>query len=261
MTAQSPLISADEIAGAIEWWRLAGIGTDALDEPSGWLDVETAPATADATTAPAPAPPPKPAPPPPRSIGAEIEGLAKVPGKPGDWPDELATFQRWWFEDENFAPTGAFPRIAPRGAVNAPLMVVVGEPEETDSDRLLGGPQGQVLTGFLRAAGLAVDSIYFASVLPRHTLRPDWGEVAGAGYGQLLAHHIGLVAPQRLIVFGRDILALIPHESAQDPASLRVFNHDGRSIPLLPTRDLANLARRGGFRSQFWRQWLDFSDG
>lgn len=261
MGTQTPLISQAEIAGAIDWWRLAGVEVDALDEASGWLDDETKPAPADATTAPTPPPPPKPEAPPPRPIGADIEGLAKVPGEAPEWPGELAAFQCWWTEDENFAPTGAFPRIAPRGAANAPLMVVVGHPEEADAERLLSGPQGVLLSGFLRAAGIAEDQVYLASALPRHTLRPDWSEVAAAGYGKLLAHHIGLVGPERLIAFGRDILALIPHESAQEPASLRVFNHDGRSIPLLPARDLANLARRGGFRSQFWRQWLDFTDG
>lgn len=265
MTAQTPLISAAEIAGALDWWRLAGVEVDALDEASGWLDVDTAPpesqAPAAATAQPAPPPPPVQAAPPPRMPGIELEGLAKVPGDPASWPADLAAFRQWWLEEEKFSPAGAFPRVPPRGEAGAKLMLVVGQPEEMDSDTLLSGPLGKVLSGFLRAAGIAEDQIYLASALPRHTLRPDWAEVGAAGYGALLAHHAALVAPERIIVFGADILALFPHEPAQDSAILRIFNHDGRHISMLPARDLANLARRGGFRAKFWQQWLDFTDG
>jgi DNA polymerase len=265
MTAQTPLISAAEIAGALDWWRLAGVEVDALDEARGWLDVETdAPtnaASAAATAKPSPPPQQVPAAAPPRMPGIELEGLARVPGDADSWPSDLATFRQWWLEEEKFSPAGAFPRVPPRGAAQAKLMLVVGQPEEPDSDRLLSGPLGQVLNGFLRAAGIGEGEIYIASALPRHTLRPDWAEVGAAGFGDLLAHHISLVAPERVIIFGRDILALLPHASAQDPASLRIFNHEGRDISLLPARDLANLARRGGFRARFWQQWLDFTDG
>ena len=265
MTAQSPLVSAAEIAGALDWWRLAGVEVDALDEASGWLDIDTAPpvseAPAAATAKPAPSPQAAQPAPPLRALGVELEGLAKVPGDAATWPADLAAFRQWWLEEEKFSPAGAFPRIAPRGAAGSKLMLVVGQPEETDSDTLLSGPLGRVLAGFLRAAGLGEDQVYFASALPRHTLRPDWAEVRTAGYGELLAHHIALVGPEQVIVFGRDVLALFPHTSAQETAILRTFNHDGRSIPLLPARDLANLARRGGFRAQFWQQWLEFTDG
>jgi DNA polymerase len=265
MTAQTPLISAAEIAAALDWWRLAGVEVDALDEASGWLDVETdvpsKAAPAAATAKPSPPPQQVPAAAPPRMPGIELEGLARVPGDAASWPTDLATFRQWWLGEEKFSPAGAFPRVPPRRSSSAKLMLVVGQPEETDGDRLLSGPLGQVLNGFLRAAGIAEDEVYCASALPRHTLRPDWSEVANAGYGALLAHHIGLVAPDRVIVFGRDILALLPHASAQDPASLRIFNHEGRDISLLSARDLANLARRGGFRARLWQQWLEFTDG
>lgn len=265
MTAQTPLISAAEIDAALGWWRLAGVGVDALDEASGWLDAETAPAADEApvaaTAKPSPPPQQPQSAPPPRIAGTELEGLASVPGDADTWPADLPAFRHWWLEEEKFSPAGAFPRVPPRGAGGAKLMLVVGQPEETDSDRLLSGPLGQLVAGFLSAAGIAEEEVYCASALPRHTLRPDWTEVASAGYGALLAHHVQLVAPDRLIVFGRDIPALFPHEPAQDPANLRSFNHDGGDIPLLSARDLANLARRAGFRAAFWQQWLDFSDG
>ena len=265
MTAQAPLISAAEIAGALDWWRLAGVEVDALDEASGWLDVETAPAEHDAPDAamakPVATPQQEQAAASPRLPGSGLEGLARVPGNPSAWTAELATFRQWWLEEEKFSPAGAYPRVPPRGVAGAKLMLVVGMPEDSDRETLLSGPLGQMLDGFLRASGIGAHEVYCASALPRHTLRPDWNEVASAGYGALLAHHIGLVAPERLIVFGRDVPALFPHAPAQDSANLRSFNHDGRHIPMLLARDLANLARRTGFRAAFWQQWLDFTDG
>lgn len=265
MTAQAPPISAAEIAAALHWWRLAGVHVDALDEASEWLDVETSRAKtgtpAAATAKPAPEPQQMQAAPTQQVPGFALEGLARVPGDPTSWPTDLGAFRRWWLEEEKFSPAGAFPRVPPRGPSGAKLMLVIGQPEEADSAALLSGPLGQVLAGFLRAAGIGEDEVNCASALPRHTLRPDWAEVGTAGYGALLAHHIGLVAPERVIVFGADILALFAHAPAQDSANLRSFNHDGRDIPVMPTRDLANLHRRGGFRARFWQQWLDFTDG
>ena len=260
MSVQSPSPSANDIAGAIDWWRLAGVDIDALDEPSGWLDSEIELPVADATVEPAAQPKPIEKLPPAPTPGAAIEGLARVPGDASTWPKDLAKFQRWWTEDEKFAPAGAYPRIAPRGTAQAELMIVTGQPEESDTSALLSGPQGRLLDGFLRAAGMASDAVYVASALPRHTLRPDWTEVGATGYGGLLAHHITLVAPRRLLVFGRDVSALIPHEPAQDSASLPVFNQEKLSIPLMSTRNLSNLAQRAGYKARFWQQWLKFTD-
>lgn len=259
MDAQQSSISAADIAAAFDWWKFAGADVHVVDQANGWLDAETSASVQDATAQPkvkAPKPKPKPAPTVPH---ASLPGLSKVGIKVEEWPRDLAEFQRWWVEDENFAAQGAFPRIAPRGGSGSELMVLLPQPEETDTEILFSGPQGALLKGFLRAADLPEDKVYFASILPRHTLRPDWSEVAAADYGELASHHVALVAPKRLVVFGRDILSLLPHESAQDSANLRNFNHESGSIPLLSARDVANLDRRPGFRARFWQQWLDFS--
>lgn len=260
MVMQAPLITEGDIAAAYDWWKLAGVDVDALDEPSGWLDVETRQARTDATEPVAPPPAKKPAPAAPRSPQVLSAGISSVGTERPDWPAELSAFQKWWVEDENFARAGAFPRIAPRGPAAARLMILLPQPEEQDTETLFSGPLGALVSGFLRAAGLAQKDVYFASVLPRHTLQPDWDEVRSAGYGELCAHHIALAAPERIICFGRLVMPLLPHESAQEPAILRKFNHDGRSIPLLPARDVANLLRRPGFRARFWQQWLEFTD-
>ena len=259
MGAENSPITAAEIAAAFDWWTIAGVDVQTVDEASGWFEDEADAPPRDAT-AQQPATPSlaiaAPPPPPPR---AALPGMSAVGSGAESWPADLAEFQRWWTEDENFAPQGAFPRIAPRGTAGSPLMVMVAQPEEADSEMLLAGPQGALIAGFLRAAGLSAEQVYFASILPRHTLRPDWSEVHAAGYGELAAHHVALAAPQRLLVFGRDILSLLPHEPAQDSANLHNFNHESVSIPLLSARDVANLGRRPGFRSRFWQQWLDFS--
>ncbi|GAA4039222.1 uracil-DNA glycosylase family protein [Parerythrobacter jejuensis] len=254
-------VSKSDIAAAYDWWKLAGVDLELRDEATGWLDQETKHAAADATESEPKAVVRKRKPVEPRRAAVASAGIAPVGSEKAEWPGDLAAFRQWWVEDEKFASSGAFPRIAPRGPAQAELLVLVPQPEEGDSDTLLSGKQGALISGFLRAADLDEESVYFASVLPRHTLQPDWEEVGRVGYGALCAHHIALAAPKRIISFGRLVAPLLPHESAQASANLPSFNHEGLSIPLLPARDVANLLRRPGFRARFWQEWLEFTDG
>ena len=43
-----------------------------------------------------------------------------------------------------------------------------------------------------------------ASALPRHAPHPDWAALARDGLGDVLAHHVTLAAPQRLLVLGAE---------------------------------------------------------
>ena len=68
---------------------------------------------------------------------------------------------------------GTGPRIPPRGSACAELMIVVAHPEEQDQDSLLSGTEGRLLSGFLRAAGIAPERTYCASLLPRHAVADE----------------------------------------------------------------------------------------
>lgn len=235
---------AESIAAAQAWWREAGVDHDFHDEPRAWL---TDPA-AEAPQAPAATKPqPEPAP-------APLAG-----GDRAAWPRDLAAFRQWWLEEPSLDHGGTNPRIPPRGEANAPLMILVPMPEAGDRETLLSGPEGRLLASLVTAMDLAPEAVYFASALPRHTPLPDWNGLAASGHGAILAHHIELAAPERLMVFGRSILPLLGHDPAQAAPLPGEFAIQGCKLPLLvsyaPGRLIANARQRAGL----WRRWLDWT--
>lgn len=254
MTDRTPLPEKDEIAAALDWWREAGVTNDFADDATAWLAEPAEEPEAQATERARPAALE-------RQLDAEPKEIAKFGGEPAEWPDDLAGFGQWWLQAPSLDAGGTGPRVAPRGSPRASLMIIVAEPERDDRDRLLAGDQGLVLDGFLRAGGIAQEEFYLASALPRAVPMPDWPGLKSAGLGKLLEHHIRLVDPKRILVFGRNILPLIGNPSAQGPAVLREFNHEGRSVPVMGARGLSELLRKAAAREQLWKRWLDWTDG
>ncbi|KPL67466.1 hypothetical protein SZ64_04725 [Erythrobacter sp. SG61-1L] len=250
MDTRFPLTLAQQIAAAQDWWREAGVDHDFADATEVWLrePEEEAPDT--------PVRPP---------IAMPVaEPVAKRPVIGGDqaqWPQTLEAFAEWWLAEPSLDIGGARPRIAPRGAAGASLMVLVPEPEAEDAETLLSGARGRLLSSFLRAAGIDPAEVYLASALARHTPAADWPALKADGLGAVTLHHIALAKPRRVIAFGRDILPLFGHDPAQNPAFLRNINHQGASFPLLAERSLDFLLARPNARAGFWQRWLDWTDG
>jgi DNA polymerase len=240
---------ADQLAAANDWWRDAGVDCIFNDETARWLrDPEEEPADAAAqaqTPAPAPVIPAAP--------------KITIGGDPTDWPKDVDSFAAWWLTEPSLDFGGTRPRVAPRGKAGAKLMVLVAAPEAEDNEKLLSGPQGSLLASFLSAAGMAEEEAYVAAGLPRHIALADMPALAEAGLRQITMHHIELVAPERVLVFGRDVLPLIGHDPAQNQTSLENINHEQRSFPLLVDRNLELMLQRPATRSRFWQRWLDWT--
>ncbi len=233
-----------QLAAALDWWRDAGVDGHLHDGAQAWI----APAKeATKTAAPSVAAPAQ-APAPPAPPALDRSG----------WPAELAAFSAWWLADPALDSAPPATRVPPRGAAGASLLVLVAEPEREDAGVLLSGPQGRLLAGFLAAAGIAPDAVYVASVLPRHTPHADWAEAAARGLGELARHHVALAAPRRLLVCGGNILPLLGHDPALNPAAFSEFEHGGATLPVLALRDLALLRERPRWKAAMWRAWLDW---
>ena len=272
--APAPQPLAASIAGALAWWRDAGVDCAFEDAPRNWLSpppIAGGAATGEPPPAPngsmarAPAPPEpaaKIAPPEPASmIGRPQPGDSG--GQAANWPATLPAFQAWWLGDPSLdipELTGfSGPRVPPRGPANPPLMVIVPQPEEGDSDQLLAGNQGRLLGAILPMLGLAEAEVYIASALPRAMALPDWPALAARGLGAVLMHHVALVAPARVIAFGANALPLLSHAPTQSTATFPQLDHEGFSCPLLPAGDLAMLLERPAAKARFWQNWLEFS--
>jgi DNA polymerase len=247
MAKRSPLTLAEQVAAAHDWWREAGVDSDFADAPRNWL---ARPARPEPVVEAAPEVR-KPVPP----------AIPPLGGDPATWPRTLAEFAPWWLDSDHLETGGAGPRVPPRGAANAELMVLVPMPEAEDDETLLSGPHGRLIANMLRAMGIAEDAAYLASALPRHARHPDWAALAGRELGKVLVHHVDLAAPKRLLVLGRSMLPLLGHGSAQPGQKPLPIELQGCPVPALVSYGPENLLETPRFRKWLWQGWLDWTGG
>ena len=240
----------EQLAAALDWWRDAGVDGDLHDEAQCWLAAiePERPVTEDApAVSRSPRAPPAPAEP--------------APLDRSNWPADLDAFAAWWLSEPWLCGGQTSGRVPPRGVMGAALMVVVPEPEPGDSESLLSGPQGRLLGAMLAVWGIAQESVYVASALPRQTPHADWHGLNRAGLGEVLRHHVSLVAPRRLIVFGSNVLPLLETGPANKQQLSSNLHHLGGSMPLLALRELAILLERPRWKAGVWQSWLAWNSG
>lgn len=241
LTQQATL--AQQFAAACDWWREAGVDYDFQDEPEKFLK--------EILEAKNPAPKAK-----VKTEAAPEPEKPKMGGERKDWPQALDGFAAWWQSEPTLNELGSGTRIAPRGVAEAELMVLVAMPEASDSDSLLSGPQGKLITNMLRAMKIAPDKAYIASALPRHMPHADWDGLLSSGLGDVLAHHITLAAPKRILVLGRDVLPLLGQEKRQ---GVREVTVNDQAIQLLASYAPQNLIENARLRADLWRRWLEWT--
>lgn len=174
-------------------------------------------------------------------------------------PADLSAFQSWWLSEPSLDAGQVTRRVPPRGSAGAELMIVVPGPEEEDCEQLLSGVHGRLVAGLLSALRIAEDRAYLASALPRHTPLPDWDDLARQGLGAVLRHHVELVRPRRLLVFGSNVLSLLGHDPAKRPAALEAINPGSPAFPLLVELDLAALLARPRAKAGLWNRLLEWT--
>lgn len=161
---------------ALSWWEEAGVDTIVGEAPRDWLS-------------------PRP----------KAEASAAAPVQAEAMPDSLDTFLGWLASTDTlpFASPAA-PRIAPAGDPAAPLMVVTDMPTDADvaAGTIFSGEAGALVERMLKAIGWSRDMIWLAPFSP---IRPPAGRIDPAGVRaltQIALHHIGLVGPRALLIFG-----------------------------------------------------------
>ncbi len=242
MESPSTVGLAQSYAAAIDWWREAGVDMDFVDSPAAMLHAVEA--ASQQTAAVEVRHKPEPELPPAPTIG----------GDRATWPKTIEEFAPWWLAEPSLAANGT--RVPPRGLARADLMVIVPMPEAADTDTLLSAAHGTLVANMLRAMQIAPDKAYIAAALPHHQALTDWPTLQAAGLGVVLAHHIALVAPRRLLVLGNDILPLLGLEKRQGVREVPV---NGSAVPLLASFDPDNLLQNAKARANLWRRWLDWT--
>ena len=260
--SQPELSIAREFEAALAWWHAAGVDCDYADDATAWL--AQAPASAPATGAEVARsrgsgmPPAREQ---SRELRAHTDALSPAPATlrrdllGESPPQDLTAFRDWWMTAPGIDTARAFPRIAPRGNAGAALMVLVAQPEQGDSDRLLSGAQGRLLASILAATGVDDSAVYVASALPCHTPMADLGVLAAGGMAAVTAHHITLVRPDRIVAFGTGLAPMLGG-TADHP--LREINHAGGKTPVIVSETLDSLMEMPRLKARFWRRWTQW---
>lgn len=166
----------------MQWWNDAGVDCLVEERPRDWLRPAPSAARTDPALREQPSPPPQ-----------------------APLPDQLALFHAFLATDEALpyaAP--AAPRICPAGDPASGLMMLSDMPTSADcsAGTLLSGQAGTLFDRMLAAIGRDRGSIYLAAL---SCLRSPSGSFTGEGAArcaELARHHIGLVAPKVLLLFG-----------------------------------------------------------
>lgn len=264
-TSQTPStaeVLAAEFAASLAWWDDAGVTNDFARDATAWLspDVGVPPPDAKPRT---PANAKTPATPTPTTLDRVRQKNTPEPVVRDDTTlaDSLAGFRDWWLAHPPLSLGSNAVRVPPRGPANSELMVIVPEPEEGDTDRLLNGANGRMLANVLTAMRVDPASIYIASVLPCVVPAADWSEIAEARIGRVALHHISLVKPARLLVMGANVPPLLHNQPAHETDVLTQIQHESGSTSVMTARTIANLRNLPGERARFWRKWLEWMDG
>lgn len=224
-------------ASALEWWREAGVDVVVDDAAFKWLE--------------APAPPPAAARAEPRPATAAAPVAAPLPD---DWPAFVA-----WRAGEA-APEARWggTAIAATGPLAPELMVFVDCPERDDRELLMEGEVGRLFDRMLAAIGRSRADTGLASVCTR---RPTTGRVpreVEVRLGEIARHHVGLVAPQRLLAMGDAASrALLSMNVAEARGRLLPLNHKNGTIThVVATHHPRFLLDRPAAKAETWRDLL-----
>ena len=232
----------DRGASALKWWVEAGVDTLVGETPRNWLAAAPEPVRAPEIVAEAP-------PPRAREIPAAPPPPAKSPP-----PDTLDTFLAWLADCElGFDPVG--PRLMPAGDPASGLMVLVDMPslEDVRSMRLLSGPAGELFDRMLAAIGRDRASIWLAPLAPARTATGRIDRQAAERLTALLRHHVGLVAPRALLVFGDECSrALFGAPVARTRGKWHEPSAATGKVRTLVTLNLQNLIEKPGLKKLAW---------
>lgn len=214
-------------ASAFKWWEESGVDTLVAEQPRDWLKPS---ALAPARAAKAPA-------------------MAAL-------PDTLDAFREWLAVSTELplARPGA-KRIGPSGDPASGLMVLVDMPAAADvaAGGLLSGDAGALFDRMMKAIGRDRDRLYLAPLSPVRTATGTIPADAAARLADIARHHIGLVAPRALLLFGDACAtALLGQPVMRARARWHEIATPGRTVRTLATIRPEKLLGQPGLKKHVW---------
>ena len=227
-------------ASVLEWWRDAGVDALADETPRDWTAV--------------------PAPVVHETKRAAVAAVATPIVAP--LPLTIEAFETWRTGPD--APEAGWTGtpIYSSGNPQSDIMVITDVPDRDDieSGTLFSGATGRLFDRMLAAIGRDRSSIY---IVPMCTIRPVAGRIAPEierRLGDLIRHHVAIVAPKRLFVLGNaPSRALTGADVTRSRGSLQLVNLEvGQSGHTITVETVASyhprlLLERPAEKARAWK--------
>lgn len=219
-------------ASALDWWQEAGVDTLVEETPRDWL---TQPIVAPVIArAPAPA------------------AVDLAPAMPAT----LADFIAWRGGDAVPEVTWRGLSIAASGPADAAVMVLVDCPDKDDDAAgiLMSGETGRLFDRMLGAIGLSRETVHLASVCAKRPVAGRMPREVEAQLSGIAKHHIGLVAPKRLLLMGNAASrAILGAEMPGTRGSLHPFNHTRGTTGVVASFHPRFLIEKPAAKAEAWK--------
>ena len=213
-------MSSGWAASALSWWQEAGVDTIVGEAPRDWLN--------------------------PRAKAPD------EPPAPDRLPATLDAFQQWLVATDALpfaAPAAA--RVAPAGDSASGLMVLTDMPSAEGG--LIAGEAGALFDRMLAAIGRSRAAIYLAPLSPIRTPTGAIDDRSAAKLAEIARHHVGLVAPRALLLFGDACgKALVGSAVAGARARWHVVQTAAGPIKTLVTLRPEKLVRQPALKALAW---------
>lgn len=242
--------SVEQIESLRDWWSLAGVDLHYNDEPASLL-AETAPAD-------------KPPAPEPVRIAALTESkpnfVNEAPSPHNiseDFPVEHNDYIAWLSKSENLIEAQwSQNHVLPSGIIEPEIMIIVGMPEQGGlTENSLFSPKSQaLLANMLKAIGCDSQKIYSASVSLGRSfdgrIAPEHHDI----FKKRIIHHIGLVRPKKIIIFGDTPSHIFFNENLLTARKNKQFvNHTSSKTDAIATFHPRILIERPEFKADAWK--------
>jgi DNA polymerase len=218
-------MDAGQAASALLWWQEAGVDVLVADTPRDWLK-------------------PAPTPAPPALAAAEPAPVERL-------PDTLDAFHAWLAAAALPFATPNAARLMPAGDPFSGLMVMTDMPAPAGT--WFEGEADPLFDRMMSAIGRSRDSLYLAPLSPMRTTQMRLDPASEHRLVEIARHHIGLVRPRALLLFGEMGTQALLGEAV---AHARGRWHD-LETPTGPVRTLATIrpervVRQPNHRKHVW---------
>lgn len=242
--------SVEEIESLRDWWSSAGVDLHYNNEPTSLL-AKAAPVVRHAESKPI-------------DITAPTESKPQfvrespLPQKFNEnYPQQHDEYLNWLSKSDNLVEAQwSRDHVFPTGMVEPEIMIIVGMPEQSGmaQNSLFSEKSAALLTNMLRAIGCDSKQTYLASV---SLARSYDGRIEPQFHDTLrnrILHHIGLVQPKRIIIFGDTPSHLFFNENLLTARKNKQFvNYVSAKTEAIATFHPRILIERPEFKAEAWK--------